>query len=81
MATRGDVGALLPMLQQKRNTSWREEIENNVREWWKTLHDRAMAAANPVNPQRITWELSPRLPDHAIITCDSGPAPTGMRAI
>lgn len=25
-----------------------------------------------MNPQRVTWELSPRLPDRAVITSDSG---------
>ena len=34
--------------------------------------ERAMASANPVNPQRVVWELSPRLPERAIITSDSG---------
>ena len=64
--------ALLPLLQQKTDRSWREEIEQNVAEWWKTLESRAMHSADPVNPQRVTWELSPRLPDRAIITSDSG---------
>ena len=27
---------------------------------------------DPLNPQRVFWELSPRLPDNAIITADSG---------
>ena len=63
---------LLPMLEQKRDRSWRTEIEKNVAGWWKTLEERAMVTANPVNPQRVTWELSPRLPDRAIITSDSG---------
>ncbi len=31
-----------------------------------------MQPANPVNPQRVTWELSPRLPDGVIVTSDSG---------
>ncbi len=31
-----------------------------------------MQPANPVNPQRVTWELSPRLPDSVIVTSDSG---------
>ena len=31
-----------------------------------------MAKANPVNPQRVTWELSSRMPERAIITSDSG---------
>ena len=64
--------ALLPLLKQKEDKRWREEVESNVRDWWETLRDRAMAPANPVNPQRVTWELSPRLPDRAIITSDSG---------
>jgi pyruvate dehydrogenase (quinone) len=64
--------ALLPLLEHKTDGAWREEIERNVREWWKTLEDRAMAHADPINPQRVVWELSPRLPDRAIITSDSG---------
>ena len=63
---------LLPLLEQKRERTWRTEIEKNVAEWWKTLEQRAMASANPVNPQRVTWELSPRLPDRVIITSDFG---------
>jgi pyruvate dehydrogenase (quinone) len=63
---------LLPLIKQKRDTSWRKQIEEDVAEWWKTLEKRAMAPAHPVNPQRVTWELSPRLPDRAIVTSDSG---------
>ncbi|MBV9289293.1 MAG: thiamine pyrophosphate-requiring protein, partial [Hyphomicrobiales bacterium] len=63
---------LLPMLQRKSDGSWRKEIAANLKAWWKTLEDRALANANPVNPQRVTWELSPRLPDRVILTSDSG---------
>jgi pyruvate dehydrogenase (quinone) len=63
---------LLPLLKAKSDTSWRTRIEKNVTEWWKTLEARALAEANPVNPQRVTWELSSRLPDSVIITSDSG---------
>lgn len=31
-----------------------------------------MNNADPINPQRVFWELSPRLPDACILTCDSG---------
>ena len=31
-----------------------------------------MIAANPVNPEKLFRELSPRLPDHCILTADSG---------
>ena len=64
--------ALLPLLKQKQKGKWREEIAENVKAWWKTLEERAMASANPVNPQRVAWELSPRLPDGVILTSDSG---------
>ncbi|MCM2294588.1 thiamine pyrophosphate-requiring protein [Allorhizobium sp. BGMRC 0089] len=63
--------ALLPLLHQKPR-GWRNTVEKNVARWWKVLEERAMVNANPVNPQRVAWELSPRLPDHAIITSDSG---------
>jgi len=36
------------------------------------LEQKAMEPAKPVNPQRVFWELSPRLPDRAIIVADSG---------
>ena len=31
-----------------------------------------MQPAHPINPQRVAWELSPRLPDDVIVTSDSG---------
>jgi pyruvate dehydrogenase (quinone) len=64
--------ALLPRLDQKPAGEWRKTIESNVRDWWKTLEGRARQPAKPVNPQRVAWELSPRLPERAIITSDSG---------
>jgi len=63
---------LIPLLQRKSERGWREDIEKNVAEWWHTLEVRAMTAAHPINPQRVFWELSPRLPDRCILTCDSG---------
>ena len=66
------LAALLPLLEQNENRSWREGIEKDVSEWWDTLRARAMESADPVNPQRIFHELSPRLPDDVIMTGDSG---------
>ena len=31
-----------------------------------------MLDADPVNPMRVVWELSPRIPEDAIVTADSG---------
>ena len=64
--------ALLPLLKQKPDQGWRKGIEENVAGWWRTLEDRAMHSADPVNPQRVAWELSPRLPPQSIVTSDSG---------
>ncbi len=63
---------LLPLLEHKKDRSWRQQIEKNVKEWWQTLENRAMVSANPLNPQRVFWELSPRLPENCIIACDTG---------
>jgi pyruvate dehydrogenase (quinone) len=64
--------ALIPLLLPKEDRSWRLKIEKNMAEWWKVLEARAHHDAHPINPQRIFWELSPRLPDNCIVTCDSG---------
>ena len=66
--------ALLPLLEHQQDRSFRAGIEKSVAEWWKLLEERAMNAANPINPQRLFWELSPRLPDDCILTSDSGSA-------
>jgi pyruvate dehydrogenase (quinone) len=72
--SRETLRALLPLLQHKTDRSWRERIEHNVAEWWQVLEARAMNDANPINPQRVFWELSSRLPDECILSCDSGSA-------
>lgn len=64
--------ALIPHLKRKEDRSWRDEVEKNVSDWWDVMEERAMSAADPVNPQRVLWELSPRLPDNCIISADSG---------
>lgn len=66
--------ALMPMLAHKEDRVWRRSIEGWVASWWKVLEDRAMNAADPINPQRVFWELSPRLPERCILTADSGSA-------
>ena len=66
--------ALLPRLERKQERSWREQIEESVADWWEVLEARAMNDADPINPQRVFWELSPRLPDNCILSSDSGSA-------
>ena len=63
---------LIPLLERKTDRKWREGIEREVADWWKTVESRAMKEAQPINPERPFWELSQRLPERAIVTADSG---------
>jgi pyruvate dehydrogenase (quinone) len=63
---------LIPYLEHKKDRSWQEHIMEEVREWWELLEARAKNEATPINPQRVFWELSSRLPDDCILTSDSG---------
>ena len=45
--------------------------------WWETVERQAMTDSDRegfVNPQRLVWELSARLPANAIVAADSGSA-------
>jgi pyruvate dehydrogenase (quinone) len=66
--------ALIPLLERKSDPSWREQLEGEIKDWWKVLEARAMNEAKPINPERVFWELSPRLPDNCILSSDSGSA-------
>ncbi|MEA2491555.1 MAG: hypothetical protein QOH21_3347 [Acidobacteriota bacterium] len=70
--SRETLRALIPLLQRKADRSWREKIEEDVRRWWEVVEARAMNDANPINPERVFWELSPRLPENCILAADSG---------
>jgi pyruvate dehydrogenase (quinone) len=65
--------ALIPLLQRKSDRTWREKLEESIRDWWKLMDERAMDdAVNGINPRRVFHELSKRLPDDCILSADSG---------
>ncbi|SHJ13457.1 pyruvate dehydrogenase (quinone) [Roseomonas rosea] len=64
--------ALLPLLEQKTDTGWRDGIAGWNEDWRELLEKRAQASADPVNPQLPFQELSKRLPERVILTSDSG---------
>jgi pyruvate dehydrogenase (quinone) len=66
--------ALIPLLQRKEDRSWRDSLEQDIERWWKLMDERAQLDAQPINPQLVFAELSPRLPDNCILTSDSGSA-------
>jgi pyruvate dehydrogenase (quinone) len=66
--------ALLPLLARKEDRGWRASVEEGVRRWWEVLEAQARVEADPINPQLVFAELSPRLPDRCMLTADSGSA-------
>jgi pyruvate dehydrogenase (quinone) len=74
----GDAGptlqALLALLRRKEHREWQQEIASEVERWWHILEEQSRVDADPVNPQLVFHELSPRLPDRAILLADSGSA-------
>jgi pyruvate dehydrogenase (quinone) len=69
---RATLQALLPRLKPKASAAWRDRIVGWKREWDEAMRERAMIPAKPINPQRVFWELSPKLPDRVILSSDSG---------
>ncbi|WP_280387039.1 thiamine pyrophosphate-requiring protein [Nocardia wallacei] len=63
---------LIPLVRRKQDRSWRETVEKNVERWWQVVERQSMLDADPVNPMRVVWELSQRIPGNAIVTADSG---------
>src|SRR3954471_21216997 len=74
----GDAGAtlraLIPLLERKEERKWQDKIRDQVADWWETVEKQSLVSAEPINPMRIFGELSPRLPDDAIVVADSGSA-------
>ncbi len=63
---------LIPRLRDKTDRGWRTKIERSVSDWWEVVEEQSLMDADPLNPQRVAWELNERLPDDAILTGDSG---------
>jgi pyruvate dehydrogenase (quinone) len=66
------LGELIPLLERKTDRSFRERLEKEIAAWWRVVEDRAMQHGDPMNPQRVAFELNKRLPDDVILTADSG---------
>ena len=68
--------ALLPLLERKTDTSWRETIAKNRAQWAVVKKNRAdvVGESGQLNPEVVFTELSPRLPDQCILSGDAGTA-------
>jgi pyruvate dehydrogenase (quinone) len=70
--TRRALEMLLPLLERKTNRGFIEEAQSNMRKWNDLMEERASRTDKPMKPQVIAAELGKRLPENAIIACDSG---------
>lgn len=70
--SRATLAALLPLLNPKTGTAWRDTIAKNLEEWYAGEEERARVTGAQINPQLVFCELNKRLPDNAILTGDAG---------
>jgi pyruvate dehydrogenase (quinone) len=63
---------LLPQVQRKQDRSFLEKAQEEMKEWWKVMDERASRTEKPMKPQVIAHELGMRLRNDAIVSCDSG---------
>ena len=65
--------ALLPLLKPRKRRHVAQARSKRTRpNGGRRSKSARCSRADPVNPQRVAWELSPRLPDRVIVTSDSG---------
>jgi pyruvate dehydrogenase (quinone) len=70
------LNALLPLLEQKPRSAWRETVEKNVAATWAEEEKKAHIAAEPLNPELFFWEFSNCIPDDAVVAVDTGMSTT-----
>jgi pyruvate dehydrogenase (quinone) len=64
--------ALLHLLPDRDDASWRDEVEERVGAWHALAEERAQLPAQPVNPELVIRALSWRLPADAMVSVDVG---------
>lgn len=74
--SRATLRALGELLKPKANRGFLEKIQREMRDWAEAMDERASSRAVPMKPQVVAAELSRRLRDDAIVSCDSGTVAT-----
>ena len=63
---------LLPLLKRQANGGFLKTAQKKMTEWRALMEERGTRQDKPMKPQVLAWELGKRLPDDAIVSCDSG---------
>jgi pyruvate dehydrogenase (quinone)/pyruvate oxidase len=64
--------ALLPLLQRKDDCSFLQAAQEGMKDWNELMKERVTRTDKPMKPQVVAHELGQRLPNNAIVSCDSG---------
>jgi len=70
--TKRTLQLLLPLLKPRSKRSFLTQAQEGMREWNKFMRLQETVQTSPMKPQVLAAELSLRLPDTAIVNCDSG---------
>lgn len=63
---------LLPLLKRNKHRGFLDEARSAMKSWWKLMEERGTRDDKPMKPQVVAWELGKRLPNNAVVSCDSG---------
>jgi len=63
---------LLPLLRSNSRGGFLRQAQAGMKDWKKRMEQEAAVTAKPLKPQRLAAELGKRLPNNAIVNCDSG---------
>jgi pyruvate dehydrogenase (quinone)/pyruvate oxidase len=70
--SRRSLQALMPLLVRNEDRGFLNTAQAAMLDWEKLMHERATRGDMPMKPQVVAYELGKRLPDNAIVSCDSG---------
>lgn len=66
------LSSLIPKVLKKENRHFLESAQRGMDDWRKDMIKMATREEMPMKPQVAAWELGKRLPENAIVSCDSG---------
>jgi pyruvate dehydrogenase (quinone) len=64
--------ALMPLLEDKPDPTWRTNVVGQVERWHRIAADRARPADGPLNPEHVVHSLTSRLPADTRVSVDVG---------
>ncbi len=70
--SRRSLERLLPLLKSNGRGRFLKQAQSAMKDWRKRMDEQAAVTTRPMKPQKLAAELGRRLPENAIVNCDSG---------